>query len=313
MPYNGSGLTIGRGGPFDQTTENNIATHTYKNLDDSAAVITAANYFPPFLGNGGGPDTVITTDVLEVIDSSLQIITYQLIVNSDTGQVTLIAPSTADGDVVGPGSSTANAIARYADTTGRLIKDSVITIDDSGVLTTPSVLSCVGLIAVAIDVAFASGNQLQIGINNATQIRMGNSGIPVNIQGNATVGSGGSGNLIVNGTVTASEYIQSAIVLTSSGTLATNVRYLSNGAGLLSLTLPTTANVGDIIDVTGMGAGLFQILQNTGQICHFGNVNTTLSTGSLVSTQQYDSIRLICSVANTDFIVMSSQGNFTVN
>jgi hypothetical protein len=40
--------------------------------------------------------------------------------------------SNASGDVVGPGSSTDNAIARYDGTTGNLIQNSGVTIDDSG-------------------------------------------------------------------------------------------------------------------------------------------------------------------------------------
>jgi hypothetical protein len=41
----------------------------------------------------------------------------------------------ADGDVVGPGSSTDNAVARFDTTTGKLIQNSDVTIDDSGNIT----------------------------------------------------------------------------------------------------------------------------------------------------------------------------------
>lgn len=47
---------------------------------------------------------------------------------------TWTSPS-GSGDVVGPGSSTDNAIARYDSTTGKLLQDSGATIDDSGNLT----------------------------------------------------------------------------------------------------------------------------------------------------------------------------------
>lgn len=40
------------------------------------------------------------------------------------------------GDVTGPESSTANAVARYSDTTGEVIKSSAVTIDDSGNIAT---------------------------------------------------------------------------------------------------------------------------------------------------------------------------------
>jgi hypothetical protein len=47
-----------------------------------------------------------------------------------------IGVSSADGDVVGPASATANALARYSGTTGKLIKNSSVTVDDSGNIAT---------------------------------------------------------------------------------------------------------------------------------------------------------------------------------
>ena len=51
---------------------------------------------------------------------------------------TWVAPS-GSGDVVGPGSSTDNAVARYDSTTGKLLQDSGVTIDDSDNLTANNV------------------------------------------------------------------------------------------------------------------------------------------------------------------------------
>ena len=48
------------------------------------------------------------------------------------------------GDVVGPASSTANALARYNLTTGKLIKNSVGILDDSGNLSGINNLSATG-------------------------------------------------------------------------------------------------------------------------------------------------------------------------
>ncbi len=42
--------------------------------------------------------------------------------------------ATATGDVVGPGSSTDNAIARFDGTTGKLLQNSPVTIDDTGLI-----------------------------------------------------------------------------------------------------------------------------------------------------------------------------------
>lgn len=43
------------------------------------------------------------------------------------------------GDVVGPGSSTANALVRFSGTSGKLVKNSTATLDDAGALSTTSV------------------------------------------------------------------------------------------------------------------------------------------------------------------------------
>lgn len=50
----------------------------------------------------------------------------------------LASKAGASGDVVGPASSTDNAIARYDLTTGKLIQNSGVTIDDSNNLTLPA-------------------------------------------------------------------------------------------------------------------------------------------------------------------------------
>jgi hypothetical protein len=79
------------------------------------------------------------------------------------------------------------------------------------------------------------------------------------------------------------------------------------------VTLPSTAALGSTLEVVGKGAGGWKIAQNAlGQI-HFGNINTTIGTGgSLASTLTYDAIRIVCTVANNEWTVLSVQGNITV-
>jgi hypothetical protein len=99
---------------------------------------------------------------------------------------------------------------------------------------------------------------------------------------------------------------------TSSGLLANN-GYITNNASLVTLTLPATAAVGATIYVTGLGAGGWTIAQNSGQLIHFGSAVTTTGVGgSLSSTNQYNTITLVCTVVNTTFNVLASIGNITV-
>ena len=85
-----------------------------------------------------------------------------------------------------------------------------------------------------------------------------------------------------------------------------------SSASLITATLPATAAIGTIIAVEGNGTGLFTIAQNAGQVIHFGAVNTTTgASGSLSSNGAYDSVELLCVVANTEFKVRSSMGSLS--
>ena len=95
-------------------------------------------------------------------------------------------------------------------------------------------------------------------------------------------------------------------MLTSSG-------YIPNAVAQISLTLPVTAAVGDALMVCGRGAGGWDIAQAAGQTIHFGNVSTTTGAGgSITATDRRDTMIMICTVANLEWTVMSSQGSLTI-
>jgi hypothetical protein len=99
----------------------------------------------------------------------------------------------------------------------------------------------------------------------------------------------------------------------TSQAAAVNTGYILNNAGLVTLTLPSTAAVGQIVEAAGKGSGGWRIAQNAGQTIHFGSANTTTGAGGrLDSTNRYDCVRLLCTTANTDFTVLSSVGNISV-
>lgn len=89
-----------------------------------------------------------------------------------------------------------------------------------------------------------------------------------------------------------------------SAGMAVNNGYVTTGAGLITMTLPAVAAVGDIIEVVGQGAGGWSIAQNAGQVIHLGGTPTTVGVGgSLASSNRYDAVRLVCVVADTEFVV----------
>lgn len=95
-------------------------------------------------------------------------------------------------------------------------------------------------------------------------------------------------------------------------TLAASNGYLMDNASGVVATLPATAALGDTYIIVGKNAGGWTVNQNSGQTIHFGNLNTTTTTGSLASTATYDCVEIVCSTANTDFVVRSAVGNITV-
>ena len=109
--------------------------------------------------------------------------------------------------------------------------------------------------------------------------------------------------------------IVSWVTATASMGAANNTGYIIKIAvpGLLTLTLPAVAVVGDIIEVAGYTVGGWSIAQNALQQIHYGNLDSTLGAlGSLSSTARYDTVKLLCTTANTDWVVLSSIGILNV-
>lgn len=76
--------------------------------------------------------------------------------------ITNTSPS-AGGDVVGPASATDNAVARYDTTTGKLIQDSVVLIDDTGSVTGVNALTAESLTV---------NNNVTLGSSNADNLEV---------------------------------------------------------------------------------------------------------------------------------------------
>jgi hypothetical protein len=92
---------------------------------------------------------------------------------------------------------------------------------------------------------------------------------------------------------------------------AVNSGYIANLGTLLTFNLPGTFAVGDIIAIVGKGVGLWVIDAPAGDTIHFGSSDST-SGGTVTATNRYDCIEIIGTVADTEWTVRSSIGNFTV-
>lgn len=128
------------------------------------------------------------------------------------------------------------------------------------------------------------------------------SGITINQSGaTITISSSGSGLGWVEVTGT-------------SQAMTSNNGYVANNASVVNLALPVSSSFGDVINIAGKGAGGWIISQAAGQIIHIGSASTTVGVGgSVASTNQYDSVQLLCIVANTTWVALGGgQGAFTI-
>lgn len=149
-----------------------------------------------------------------------------------------------------------------------------------------------------------------------------NGQIPIGVTGSnpvlATI-TAGTGIVVTNGsgsiTISNASTITWSTVTGTSQSMATNNGYVANNAGQVVFTLPSTANLGDIITVIGINnATGWKIAQNSSQQIMLGDVNTTAGTGGfLSSTAIGDRVTLTCVVAGSSTTYSAtSMGNITV-
>jgi hypothetical protein len=136
-----------------------------------------------------------------------------------------------------------------------------------------------------------------------------------------------NGLLGYNTTINAYEYWDSAtslwveLAITNSGmnwsTITAsqvgllNNGYITNGGGVISVTLPLTAAIGDRVAIMGKGSGGWSLVANAGQTIQFGN-QVSSTAGSLSSTNRYDNVEVACMTANSEWQVRFVIGNLTV-
>jgi hypothetical protein len=156
--------------------------------------------------------------------------------------------------------------------------------------------------------------------DNFLQTLTGDTGGPVPPDGSGTifvlggtgtrvVGTPGSNTITIDTTGSGVDW---NLVTVSPQTIDIHQGYVTNNAAGITYVLPATMQFGEYFRITGIN-GLWTLTQNAGQTIHFGNQSTTTGVGgSIASTHVRDAIDIVCVVADTDFQVLSSIGNFTV-
>lgn len=96
-------------------------------------------------------------------------------------------------------------------------------------------------------------------------------------------------------------------VTASTANLAADTGYIANNATGVTFTLPVTAALGTQISIIGKGAGGWVIEQNAGQNIQIGSMSTSVGVGgSIESTNQFDSLTLICTTADTTWTILGA-------
>lgn len=131
--------------------------------------------------------------------------------------------------------------------------------------------------------------------------------VEIDANGQLGVGTSGGGGGISWSVITGA---------TQAGTV--NSGYICNYNGTLEVTLPATAAVGTLFAVSGMFNvdNNWKIVQNGGQQIFFNTSATTVGASGYLEApvgNYYSNVTMVCNVANTSWIVISSQGNITVN
>jgi hypothetical protein len=177
-----------------------------------------------------------------------------LIYNSTTGKWENSTVS-GSGDVVGPGSATDNAIARYDGTTGKLIQNSGATIDDSGNITANN-LSGTNTGDQSLFRTIAVSGQSDVVADSTTDTLTLVAGSNITITTNAgtdtiTIASTGGGSGIVRSISSISS------PTTAGATAATDYVYFVSGT--TTLTLPTAVGNTNRYTVKNTGSNVVTI------------------------------------------------------
>jgi hypothetical protein len=241
-------------------------------------------------------------------------------------------PSTI-GNVVGPGSSTNTAIARFNGTTGMLIENSTVTLSNGGVIagaTVDSAANTVNVSGTNINTLVSNTNPLLTTsnptFNNITVSEINGQTIPSTIgnvvgPGSSTntaiaIFNGTTGMLIENSTATinGSGNVSAASMIVGSNTTTTGIQFQNNisGYGPATLNAYSTLSVGGQL-FSGIWAGNVSIalsISRIGNTVSFQLLSDLLANATTASYISYNSVisSYLCPY-NNQFIQITTVDN----
>ena len=161
----------------------------------------------------------------------------------------------SDGEVNGPASATDNAVARFDGTTGKLIQNSTVTIDDSGNITPSS--SVHGANGSASNPSFAFNSDQNTGLYRIGADNIGVAANGAKVLDIATTGLTVTGAVTATGTLTSTGASQPQLSLTKTG----------SGAGTFSIYNDGNSHIAS-------AGGTLYINNSSGAAVNFGGAAT---------------------------------------
>jgi hypothetical protein len=263
----------------------------------SGTGISATGTYPAFTVTNTLPDqTVVLTAGTGISASG----TYPNFTITNT------SPSLG-GDVVGPASSTDNAIARFDTTTGKLLQNSVVTVGDTGAVAGVTTLAASTSVTTPIVQATSSAGLALRNSAGTTQISMGGGGgdnvtiaVATNINGaNAQIDISptGTGHVHIKPTGTGSL----EIAPTNAGTMNNMVIGGTTPLAITGTTITATSFVGS-------GASLTNVVNS---LAASTGISVSGSTGAVTVTNTAPD-QTVAIASGTGISVTGTYPNFTV-
>jgi hypothetical protein len=174
--------------------------------------------------------------------------------------------------------------------------------------------SAISVTQHAVPVGGANAQSLtSLAVGSSGQVLVGSTGAdPVFATLTGTGGitfTTGAGSLAINNTGGGLTWS----VISADQTAATNNGYFCNKGSLLTLTLPSTTVIGDVIALVNInGAAFSKILSANPGTIHIGSSTCTANTGSLTSTALGDAIFLVAQTTASVWYAYGVQGNWSV-
>jgi hypothetical protein len=294
----GTGISV-TGSPITTSGTLNI-TNTAPDQTVSIASgtgISATGTYPAFTVTNTLPDqTVVLTAGTGISTSG----TYPNFTITNT------SPSLG-GDVVGPASSTDNAIARFDSTTGKLLQNSVVTVGDTGAVSGVTTLAASTSVTTPIVQATSSAGLALRNSAGTTQISMGGGGgdnvtiaVATNINGaNAQIDISptGTGHVHIKPTGTGSL----EIAPTNAGTMNNMVIGGTTPLAITGTTITATSFVGS-------GASLTNVVNS---LAASTGISVSGSTGAVTVTNTAPD-QTVAIASGTGISVTGTYPNFTV-